>query len=74
MLLEFKFIYSYKVEENGKTEYFTSEFPIWAEGYNSAKRTARQFALDLFGGLYNPFTVYGGATITLMYYFVKWKI
>ena len=74
MLLEFKFIYSYKVEENGKTEYFTSEFPIWSEGYNSAKRTARQFALDLFGGLDNPFTIYGGAKITLMNYFVKWKI
>lgn len=74
MLHKFKFIYSYKIEENEKTEYFTSDSPFFAKDYNTAKRVAKQLAFDLFGGLNNPFTIYGGAKVTLMHYFVKWKI
>lgn len=75
MLYEFTFVYCYKIEEkDGTKEYAYSNFPLWAESWAAARETAKLFAFQCFDGLCNPFTIYGGAQITLMHYFVKWKI
>lgn len=75
MLYEFTFVYCYKIEEkDGTTDYACSDFPLWAESWAAARETAKLFAFQCFGGLCNPFTIYGGAQVTLLHYFVKWKI
>lgn len=75
MLYEFTFVYCYKIEEkDGTTDYACSDFPLWAESRAAARETAKLFAFQCFGGLCNPFTIYGGAQVTLLHYFVKWKI
>lgn len=74
MMYKFDFYYSYKIEDNGEVEHCFSSVPLFAPDWQSAKEKGKQLAFDMFGGLENPFTIYGGAKVTLMHYVVKWKL